>query len=207
MCDGPRNVHVNASAANLLALQAERSRQILERLAADFAANDPQRPDEWKDLVEEQHVNQAAEFFFGSVTRPSPGPDSGQHSAAKVFISFSQDDAWFVNDLSERLTEAGVANFKSDRDIRSAADWVETIREAIEGCQIFISILTPQFLGSHWRHLEGGAAWASKKQVLTVLHHVDVKDLDQPFNRWQAFVAETSQQLEMLVETVKQIVV
>ncbi len=42
MSDGPREIHVNFAAASLLIEQAERSRQILERLAADFAANESQ---------------------------------------------------------------------------------------------------------------------------------------------------------------------
>ncbi len=206
MSDGPHEIHVNWAAANLLLKQAERSRQILERLAADFAANEPGRAGEFKDLVKERHVRQASEFLFNSVTRPSFDANVVPSSGAKVFISFSHDDVWFVNDISERLVNAGVAHFKSDRDIRSASDWAETIWDGITSCQLFISVLTPQFLRSRWRDLEGGAALASQKKMLTILHQVDVKDIGSPFDRWQSVVVETSDQLEKLVETVKQIV-
>ncbi len=57
--------HVNVPAANELERQATRAKQILERLAAHLAATQPSRAEDFKDLVEQEHVRRAAELLFG----------------------------------------------------------------------------------------------------------------------------------------------
>jgi hypothetical protein len=68
MSAGHREYHVNVAAANELERQATRAKQILERLAAHLAATQPSRDEDFKDLVEREHVRRAAELLFGSAT-------------------------------------------------------------------------------------------------------------------------------------------
>jgi hypothetical protein len=199
MPDEPHNYHCNNAASEELRRQSTRAKQILERLAAHLAATEPGRDPDFDDLVEAHHVRQAAELLLGSVT----APDALGVSQHCVFVSFSHEDEVFVNELSEKLSLAGITHFKADRDIQPAADWGEAIWDAIRGCRVFLLILTPRFISSRWSDLEGGAACASRKQVLTALRYVERSELPSPFDRFQSIVVENNDQLDVLVSTLK----
>jgi len=183
MSDVPHDYDLHFAATEELDIQVARARTILERLAAHLAATEPRSFDEPKDVVQVEHVQKAAQLLFeaGKVSQPVLPIPAG----AEVFISYSQEDADLARLISEKLTEIGVSNFKADRDIQPASDWAESIWEAIRRCSVFLIVLTPKFLKSQWRLLEGGAALASKKPVLTILHGVHQKQVDQLFSRWQ----------------------
>lgn len=198
--DGPRKYHLNFSAADELEKQAQRAKSILERLAAHLAATEPRRSGPLKDLVEKEHVRRAADLLFG--VKPKAAESAAGHC---VFISYSHDDSAFIKDLGEKLTQAGLTYFISDRDIAPASDWSERIWEAIRGCRVFLSVLTPRFLASRWRDLEGGAALAAGKPVLTVLRYVERRQLESPFDRFQSKTVENNQQLEELVESLRRL--
>ena len=203
MSGEPRDdYHLNFGAANELTTQGRRAERILERLASDLAASEAGRDSNLQDLVEQKHVRQAAELLFGSVGAP---PTSSNGPARAVFISYSHADEPFVNELAEKLARAGITHFKADRDIRSASDWCEAILDEIRGCRVFLSVLTPRFLESRWREFEGGAACASKKKVVTALRYVEPQDLSPPYDRWQSMKVETGEQVDQLVETLKQL--
>jgi hypothetical protein len=106
--------------------------------------------------------------------------------------------------LTQRLTRAGVSYFLADRDVRPASDWGEAIWEGIRSCRVFLSVLTPSFSKSRWRDLEGGAACAARKNVLTALRYVKRDKLRPPFDRFQAMTIETEAEVQLLVERLKQ---
>jgi hypothetical protein len=201
MSEEPREYHVHFDASDELDKQTERARLILERLAAHLAATAPQRDPQFKDLVEREHVQQAAELVLGSRATSEAQLVS---PARAVFVSFSHEDEAFVGELTKKLTEAGITHYKADRDIRPATDWGEAIWEAIRSCRVFLCILTPRFIKSRWRDLEGGAACASNKQVLTVLRYVERSDVQPPFDRFQSVIVENAKQLDGLIVTLKQ---
>ncbi len=174
----------------------------MERLAADLAANEAGRDSNLRDLVERKHILKAAELLFGSVGAPKP---SSSGPARAVFISYSHDDEPFVNELAGKLVRAGITHFKADRDIRTATDWYERLLEEIRGCRVFLSVLTPRFLQSPWREFEGGAACVSQKKVVTALRYVEPQDLRPPYDRWQSMKVETSEQVDQLVEVLKEL--
>ena len=203
MSEGPREFDLNFGAANEVEDQVARAKAILTRLAAHLAATDQNRAPEF-DWVEKEHVRQAAEFLFGSADAHSLEDAS---SGRCVFVSFSFDDAPFVDELSRNLHSAGISHFKANRDIRPTLDWSQEIWEAIRGCRVFLPILTPRFFESDWCKFEGGAACASKKQVLPVLRYVTQENVPEPFGRFQSAVVETSEQLGQLVEELQRLCV
>ena len=123
MFEGPRKYDLNFQAANELQLQSVRAKAILERLAAHLAATQPDRDPNIHDLVERDHVLQAAELLFDSASAVR----ADAVSAHCVFISFSHEDQSFVGELTEKLDQAGITYFKADRDIQLASDWGEAI--------------------------------------------------------------------------------
>jgi len=202
MSEGPREYELNFDAANELEKQAERAKKILERLAAHLAATEPQRGLEFLDLVEQEHVCQAAELLLGTAYFPAAHATPALHC---VFISFSHEDEAFIEELIDRLAEVGVTYFKADRDVQPVSDWAEAIWEAIGSCRVFLSVLTPRFLQSDWCKFEGGAACASKKMVLPVLRYVEQNDVPEPFSRFQSMIVESGEQLDSLVEELKEL--
>lgn len=193
--------HVPLAASDELDRQTRRAGLILERLAAHMAAIEPGRNPDFNDVVEVRHIQQAAESIFGSIDAPQAVSDTEHHC---VFVSFSHEDEAFVGELCDRLSRIGVSHFKADRDTQPAAEWAESIWDAIRTCRVVLMILTPRFMKSRWRNLEGGAACASRKPVLTALRYVDASDLSAPFNQFQTMTVENNDQLDALVTTLKQ---
>jgi hypothetical protein len=198
----PREYEVNYDASNELERQSQRAKEILERLAAHLAATEPQRDASEKDLVEPQHVQRAADLWFATAAQASAGATVPSHC---VFISYSHADDAFLSELSRKLASAGVTHFKADRDIRPASDWALDIWQAIRACRVFVAVLTPRFIESRWYLLEGGAACASGKDVLTVLRYVDRQRVLPPFDRFQSMIVENDEQLAQLIDRLKQV--
>ncbi len=201
MSEGPREHELNFEASDEVALQAERAKGFLEKLAAHLAATQPQRGSHFLDLVEREHVLQAAELLFGPVDVLLADPPLPPRF---VFVSFSHEDEAFVGELADKLTAEGISFFKADRDIQPATDWDEEIWAAIRRCRVFLPILTPRFVKSRWCELEGGAARVTGKKVLPVLRYVDRKDVGAPFSRFQSMIVENSEQLQRLIEVLNQ---
>jgi hypothetical protein len=203
--DAYRKHHVNHSAADELASQADRAKRILERLAADLAALEAKLssdPEKLEDLVERRHVKQAAERFFESHrsskdVRPTDGKC--------VFLSYSHGDEAFASELTSLLEESGVGVFKANRDIRPAAYWIESLRDAICQTRVFALILTSRYFDSDWCKFESGAAFACNKKVLPILRHVDPKDIPDPLHQFKAITVENTSQLEELIERIQEL--
>ncbi|ETR71731.1 MAG: hypothetical protein OMM_02272 [Candidatus Magnetoglobus multicellularis str. Araruama] len=120
-----------------------------------------------------------------------------------VFISYSHEDQVFVNELSDLLALSGVTCFKAERDIEPTSDWDEAIWNAIRGCRVFVSVLTPSFLKSRWLDLEVGAAKATNKIILPILRGVTFDDLPHPFDRIQSVAVETQPHMDELLKKLK----
>ena len=160
------------------------------------------------DLVEQQHVRRAAEALFRTAapSDSSSPPDSHPEVApANVFVSSSHGDEDFAKELSDKMEEAAITHFKSDRDIGAASDWAEKLWDAIRKCKVFLVVLTPRFLDSDWYRIESGAACASEKQVLVVLRYVDRDRIIEPLRQFQSIVVENSDQLGCLIRELKRL--
>jgi len=123
-----------------------------------------------------------------------------------VFISYSHEDHIFVNEMAKLLAASGITCFKADRDIDPASDWDESIWDAIRGCRVFVSVLTPSFLKSRWLDLEVGAAKVTKKDILPILRGISPDDLPHPFDRIQSVLVESEPQMIELVKRLEAII-
>ena len=57
-----------------------------------------------------------------------------------------------------------LAYFESGR-IKTGAEWTKAISKAIQGCTVFLSVVTPKFLESNRFLIEGGAALCANKKM------------------------------------------
>lgn len=67
---------------------------------------------------------------------------------AKVFISYSRQDAEFADKLTKSLEDKGVSVWVDRSDIKGGADWRREISEAIRNCRAFLLILSSRSTGS-----------------------------------------------------------
>jgi tetratricopeptide (TPR) repeat protein len=77
-----------------------------------------------------------------------------------VFLSYSHNDILFVRELHRRLTRDGVTCFFDEESIEWGANWVLTLENALDTCDFFVPILSPDFVRSKWVELERTSALA-----------------------------------------------
>src|SRR5258706_16015426 len=94
----------------------------------------------------------------------------------KLFISYSRDDKAFVYDLAEKLRDEGQHDVWIDRRLVGADLWWDTILEAIEKCECFVSVMSPKFVASIYCGGELDYALALKKPILPLM----LKSCDMP---------------------------
>ncbi|HWS89890.1 MAG TPA: toll/interleukin-1 receptor domain-containing protein [Pyrinomonadaceae bacterium] len=80
---------------------------------------------------------------------------SGQHptprrTGPKVFLSYRRADSYPALGLKDRLTDAfGEGSvFRDDDDIRPGEPFTEAIREAVASCEVFLILISPNWLGA-----------------------------------------------------------
>lgn len=96
----------------------------------------------------------------------------------RLFISYAHTDALWCKPFAEALKQADFYVFFDDGSIGTGADWVRAIGEAIDNCQIFIAILTPDAWASEWVQRELNTAFAARKEIIPILlKDTDVKGL------------------------------
>jgi len=193
----PPELDVSFDAATLLASNnlASRARRALEAVAARVAVHEAMLAGDIPALVELRHVERAIEFTLEPIeTSVFPTLPDG------VFISYSHHDDAFVSDISQRLDAVGIAHFKADQSLRVADNWNDGIWKAISNCQVFLAILTPRFIQSHWCSLEAGAARVLRKPIVPALAFLPRGDeLPEPFGHFQSTDVESPEQCERLV--------
>ena len=72
----------------------------------------------------------------------------------KVFISFSQKDKTFVNQLFKRLREQNIDVLLDSKEISIGSNIAERIRESISKVDFFILILSKNSADSKWVNYE-----------------------------------------------------
>ena len=78
----------------------------------------------------------------------------------KIFISYNSSDEQvnkFAKDLKTKLQGDGIDhafNFQDERDNPTGRIWTENLASTIHGCDIFIAIITQQYLNSDICHRE-----------------------------------------------------
>ena len=86
-----------------------------------------------------------------------------------VFISYSRQDAAFVDTLNKALMQEGKNVWVDWEDIPFSAKWWDEISQAITGATTFICVLSPHYLGSKICMEEIALAEARGKRIIPVL--------------------------------------
>ncbi len=102
--------------------------------------------------------------------------DTEQGANGRVFISYSRKDKPFVQKLNEALDQAGVHAWVDWEGIELASDWMETIKEAIQGSDAFLFVISPDSLKSNICAQELEFGISLNKKLIPVLYREPDKD-------------------------------
>lgn len=89
---------------------------------------------------------------------------------ARVFLSYSSEDGWYARTLLERLARhPDVDVVFATQTLSAAGDWRRRLKEELEGCTVFLVVLSMRSLRSPYVLHELGAAWALGKPIVAVV--------------------------------------
>jgi hypothetical protein len=75
------------------------------------------------------------------MTETSEQEDS-MKAMPQIYLSYAHEDEKQVQELHQRLSEAGFNPWMSSMDVRPGADWVASSEEAISQSDFFLAILS-----------------------------------------------------------------
>ena len=83
-----------------------------------------------------------------------------------IFLSYSTNDKKLAHTLKEGLEFYGVEAFLAHDDIKPTEEWQDRILEELNSSQVFIPLLTKDFLQSLWTDQETGIAIAKEQLII-----------------------------------------
>jgi len=95
----------------------------------------------------------------------------------KVFISYSRKDIKFARRLAGDLESAGFDVWWDISNLKGGDDWVRFIPAAIEVCQFFVVLLSPDSVKSEWVSKEYSYALRLRKKIVPAM----IRQCDVPF--------------------------
>lgn len=75
---------------------------------------------------------------------------------ARAFISYSHEDRKYGAQAKSVLSEVGIESFLAHDDLRVSDEWRARIIEELKRCDLFVPLLSENFLASKWAPQETG---------------------------------------------------
>jgi hypothetical protein len=94
-----------------------------------------------------------------------------------LYISYSQQDQVFANQLADSITLKGGEVLPSAETFRAGENWAATLRESIQAADALILVMPRHRApASNWVFAEAGAAKAFGKDIVIVVPDLDAVD-------------------------------
>ncbi|WP_295387994.1 toll/interleukin-1 receptor domain-containing protein [uncultured Thiodictyon sp.] len=87
----------------------------------------------------------------------------------KVFISHCSEDTWVASQIAREIGGRGTRAFLDEADM-DIGDSNEALREALDGSDELLVLVTPWALDRPWVWVEIGGAWLRRIPIIVVLH-------------------------------------
>lgn len=103
-----------------------------------------------------------------------------RREAYRVFISHSHKDRWIARHIVKEMESLGKKSidvFLDEKNIEVGLPIAKEVREAIERCDEFVVLLSPNSKGREWVLMEMGAAWVLRKPIMVVLHDLSPQEM------------------------------
>src|SRR5688500_3898325 len=107
-----------------------------------------------------------------------------------IFISYSRKDSEQALQLTELLSSAGLSCWIDQRGIEAAASWSKEIVSAIDGCKVFVVLLSTSSIDSHNVIKEVSLASEKRKKILPL--ELDVVSLPEELQYQLAGIQRSS---------------
>lgn len=88
----------------------------------------------------------------------------------QVFFSYSRKDLGFVEKLAEDLQQAGYDVWYDLSDIEGGDRWASEIQNAIDNCDVCITVISPNSIVSEWVEKEFLYASNEGKRIIPIMH-------------------------------------
>ncbi|HEX8242377.1 MAG TPA: toll/interleukin-1 receptor domain-containing protein [Longimicrobium sp.] len=121
-------------------------------------------------------------------------PDS-RMSPVHLFISHTRAEAGIAQVIKRWIGAVfapGARTFVSSdpMDLPAGSDWLDLTRTALERCEVFVVICSPESVHRPWINFEAGCAWYKRIPIIPICHSgLAVDDLPVPLSRFQGLDA------------------
>ena len=123
---------------------------------------------------------------------------------SSVFISYSRSDSVFVDDLANRLREAGFKVWQDISGLRGGHTWASEIDRAVRDSDTLIVVLSPDSSASEWVQKETLLAMKLHKPIVPILlreTEIPVQLINLQFVDFRGDTAEATQKLFEAIST------
>lgn len=86
----------------------------------------------------------------------------------RVFVSYSTEDKVIAGQIKNSLHEFGLEVFLAHEDISPSLEWQDVILQNLESIDIFVPLLSSNFIQSSWTDQESGYALAKDKYIIPI---------------------------------------
>jgi hypothetical protein len=87
---------------------------------------------------------------------------------AKIFLSYSRRDTAvtddFISRIQNHLREASNIEPWIDKDLPIGSNWLEEIEKHLDSAEVFILVLSPEYVASEYCNFEMGVALSKRSQ-------------------------------------------
>lgn len=86
-----------------------------------------------------------------------------------IFLSYSLKDHDWVKSLIKALSQRNLRVWSDSEEIQAGDAWLDAVGEAIRKSKFFVTIITPESVGSSYMAVELGSALALKKLLIPIV--------------------------------------
>jgi len=86
----------------------------------------------------------------------------------RIFLSYSSEDKILAGKIKDYLEQFHVRVFLAHEDIEPTKEWQEEILHNLNDCDVFLPLLTQNFIKSKWTSQEVGIAFANNKTIISL---------------------------------------
>lgn len=90
-------------------------------------------------------------------------------TAMKAFISYAHQEREVAGRVADALDQIGIESFKAHEDLKVSDPWRDRIIEELDGCDLFVPLLSRAFRESNWASQEVGIAIAKGVLVFPLM--------------------------------------
>jgi len=90
----------------------------------------------------------------------------------RIFLSYSSDDKILAGKIKNYLEQFQISVFLAHEDIEPTLEWRGEILHNLNDCDVFLPLLTQNFIKSEWTNQEVGIAFGNDKIIISLIVNI-----------------------------------